>query len=75
MGRTILGTAEFDEQTLGSTYDEHVDDQSDDEVEANVERLWATEIERRADRVLTGESRGEPWATVRHRIEQELSAK
>ncbi len=53
----------------------HVDDQSDDEVEANVERLWATEIERRADRVLTGESRGEPWATVRRRIERELSVK
>jgi hypothetical protein len=53
----------------------HVDDERDDEVEANVERLWATEIERRADRVLMGESRGEPWATVTDRIEQELSAK
>ncbi len=32
-----------------------------------VRAAWAAEIERRARRVLSGESTGEPWATVRER--------
>lgn len=51
------------------------DDRTDDEAEPSVEQLWAAEIERRSNRVLTGESLGVPWAAVKHRIEQELLAR
>lgn len=34
-----------------------------------VERAWAAEIERRARRVLAGESAGAPWEQVKERIE------
>ena len=37
-----------------------------------VEAAWATEIERRARRVLAGESVGEPWEDVRDRLAQRL---
>ena len=40
---------------------------------AAVQAAWATEIERRARRVLTGESVGEPWEDVRERIVQRLT--
>ena len=43
------------------------------EDQAAVEAAWATEIERRARRVLAGESIGEPWEDVRHRIAQRLT--
>jgi len=33
-----------------------------------VEALWAREIERRARRVMAGESAGEPWDDVRKRV-------
>lgn len=33
-----------------------------------VEGAWAREIERRASRVLSGESGGEDWGTVRARL-------
>jgi putative addiction module component (TIGR02574 family) len=33
-----------------------------------VEEAWAEEIERRARRVLTGESAGTPWIEIRARI-------
>ena len=39
---------------------------------AAVQAAWATEIEQRARRVLTGESVGEPWEDVRERIVQRL---
>ena len=35
---------------------------------AAVEAAWAREIERRAKRVMAGESSGEPWDDVRARI-------
>jgi putative addiction module component (TIGR02574 family) len=35
---------------------------------AEVEALWAREIERRARRVMSGESAGEPWEDVRARV-------
>lgn len=35
---------------------------------AQVEMAWAAEIERRARRALSGESTGESWNDVRHRI-------
>ena len=46
-----------------------------DEADADltdVEAAWAAEIERRARRVLTGESGGIPWEDVRRRADNEL---
>jgi putative addiction module component (TIGR02574 family) len=40
---------------------------------AAVEAAWATEIERRARRVLSGESNGTPWDDVRRRVEANLT--
>jgi putative addiction module component (TIGR02574 family) len=39
---------------------------------ASLEAEWAAEIERRARRVLAGESPGIPWEDVRRRAEAEL---
>lgn len=39
---------------------------------ADVEAAWAAEIERRARRVMAGESQGLPWEDVRARAEAEL---
>jgi len=38
----------------------------------DVEAAWVAEIERRAAKVLSGESEGLPWDEVRARIEGEL---
>ena len=38
-----------------------------------VEAAWAREIERRARRVMNGESAGEPWEDVRARVVQRLT--
>ena len=42
------------------------------EDQAEVEAAWAAEIERRATRVMSGESARVPWADVRQRAEVEL---
>lgn len=42
------------------------------EDQAAVQAAWANEIERRARRVLAGESAGEPWKAVRGRIQRKL---
>lgn len=39
---------------------------------AEVEAAWAAEIERRARRVIAGESQGVPWEEVRARAEAAL---
>ncbi len=39
---------------------------------ADVEAVWAAEIEKRARRVMAGEARGVPWEDVRRRAEAEL---
>jgi putative addiction module component (TIGR02574 family) len=39
---------------------------------AEVEAAWAAEIEKRARRVMAGESEGIPWEDVRSRAEAEL---
>ena len=39
---------------------------------AEVEAAWASEIERRARRVMMGETAGIPWDDVRRRAEAEL---
>jgi len=40
---------------------------------AAVETAWAREIERRARRVMAGESQGEPWDDVRRRVARRLA--
>ena len=46
----------------------------DDEAVAteDIEAAWAVEIEKRARRVLAGQSEGIPWEDVRRRAEAEL---
>ena len=53
-------------QLLASLDDAAVDDPGE------VEAAWAAEIERRARRVMGGESAGVPWQDVRRRAEEEL---
>lgn len=47
-------------------------DEAKAEHPADVEAAWASEIERRARRVMAGESTGVPWEDVRRRAEAEL---
>jgi putative addiction module component (TIGR02574 family) len=47
-------------------------DDAEAERPADVEAAWAVEIERRARRVMAGESAGVPWDEVRRRAEAEL---
>ena len=51
-----------------------LDDPASDSQE-ETDRLWAAEIERRSNRVLSGESSGEPWDEARRRIESDLAAR
>jgi putative addiction module component (TIGR02574 family) len=48
-------------------------DETPPENPAEVEAAWAHEIERRARRVMSGESTGEPWEDVRARVLQRLT--
>ena len=52
---------------LASLEDAPPDDQ------AQVEAAWAREIERRARRVMSGESAGESWDDVRARVVRRLT--
>jgi len=47
-------------------------DDAEAEDPAEVEAAWAAEIERRARRVMAGETTGIPWEDVRRRAEAEL---
>lgn len=47
----------------------------DGPADADMEAAWAAEIERRAAKVLSGESQGTPWEEVRKRIEREISGR
>jgi putative addiction module component (TIGR02574 family) len=47
----------------------------DGPADTGVEVAWAAEIERRAAKVLSGESEGAPWEEVRRRIEREISGR
>ena len=53
-------------QLLASLDDAAADDPGE------VEAAWAAEIERRARRVIAGETAGVPWEDVRRRAEAEL---
>ena len=48
-------------------------DEAPPENPAEIEAAWAREIERRARRVMSGESAGEPWEDVRARVMQRLT--
>ena len=61
--------AELAAELLASLDDPTSDSQKE------VDRLWAAEIERRSNRVLSGESPGEPWDEARQRIESDLAAR
>ena len=61
--------ADFAAELLASLDDSTVEDP------AAVQAAWAKEIERRARRVLAGESAGEPWEDVRDRIARGLTEK
>jgi len=41
--------------------------------QAAVQAAWAREIERRARRVMAGDSAGDPWHDVRQRIAHDLA--
>ena len=47
-------------------------DAAEEENPAEVEAAWAAEIERRARRVMSGESAGVAWEDVRRRAEADL---
>ena len=47
-------------------------DEAEAEHPADVEAAWAAEIERRARRVVAGDTAGVPWEDVRRRAEAEL---
>ena len=48
-------------------------DDAPPEDQAQVEAAWTREIERRARRVMSGESAGEPWEDVRARVIRRLT--
>jgi putative addiction module component (TIGR02574 family) len=47
-------------------------DDAEAERQADVEAAWAAEIERRARRVMAGDTKGIPWEEVRRPAEVEL---
>ena len=47
----------------------------DGPADTDVESAWAAEVERRAARVLSGDSEGIPWEEIRLRIERETSGR
>jgi putative addiction module component (TIGR02574 family) len=48
-------------------------DEAPTEDPVEVEAAWAKEMERRARRVMSGESAGQPWEEVRARLLQRLT--
>ena len=47
----------------------------DGEADPGVEAAWSAEITRRAERVLSGESQGVPWETVKQDVRAAISRK
>jgi putative addiction module component (TIGR02574 family) len=45
------------------------------DAESEVEKAWADEITRRAERALRGESKGVPWENVRDEVRAMLNGK
>ncbi len=50
-------------------------DEAEADDPAEVERLWAEEVERRARRVLAGESEGTSWSEVRRDLLARLTSR
>ena len=69
-----LELADDDRADLAAELLASLDEPTSDSQE-EIDRLWAVEIERRSNRVLSGESRGEPWDEARRRIESDLAAR
>lgn len=59
--------ADIAAELLASLDDELTDDPQE------LEKAWAAEIERRARRVLAGESTGTPWEDVKQRVRAQLA--
>lgn len=76
--RTLLAEAlelaDSDRADLAAELLASLDEPTSDS-QQEVDRLWAVEIERRSNRVLSGESRGVPWDEARRRIESDLAAR
>ena len=66
MALPVKERADLAAELLASLDDARADDP------AEVEAAWAAEIERRARRVMTGETAGISWEDVRRRAEAEL---
>ena len=66
MALPVRERADLAAELLASLDDATVEDP------AEVEAAWAAEIERRARRVMTGETAGISWEDVRRRAEAEL---
>lgn len=58
----------LDHEVLRRISEEGTDDERAESPE-DVEKAWAEEIERRARRILAGESTGKPWDEIRRRLE------
>lgn len=46
----------------------------DEEGDADAQKAWAAEIQKRAERVVSGGSKGAPWKTVRQRLLDRLQS-
>ena len=68
--KNALTLTESERADLAAELIASLDEASDDP--RAVEAAWVAEIERRARRVLSGESQGEAWEDVRRRIEADL---
>lgn len=69
--------ADLAERLLASVEDEVIDADmfGDQEPDPAVEKAWAEEITRRAERALRGETKGVPWETVRDEARAMLDRK
>lgn len=76
--RTLLDEAlaldDGDRAHLATELLRSLDEPASDSQE-EVDRLWAIEIERRSNRVLSGNSHGEPWDEARSGIERNLASR
>ena len=68
--RDALALPEAERADIAAELIASLDGPADDPTD--VESAWAVEIERRARRVLRGDSAGEAWSEVRRRIAAQL---
>ena len=70
--RDVLALPTEERANLAAELLASLDEPTTDDAAA-VQAAWAREIERRARRVLAGDSAGEPWPEVRDRIANRLA--